>query len=146
MKPFEYNARLVRVVDGDTLDLEIDVGFRLKTTQRVRLMGYNAPELRGPERPLGNLAAHHLKDLLEPYDDVSGTVTKQIRIRTYKGDSFGRWLCDVEVAIHDGQRGCVIDVVKELISGGWGVAWDGSGTRPKFDPKGRYPLWTGGNA
>ncbi len=42
---FEYRARLVRVVDGDTLDLTLDLGFGIIRTDRFRLFGLNAPEL-----------------------------------------------------------------------------------------------------
>ena len=41
---YEYAARLVKVVDGDTLDLMIDVGFDVHIKQRVRLLGINCAE------------------------------------------------------------------------------------------------------
>jgi micrococcal nuclease len=41
---YEYRAQLKRVVDGDTVDLIIDLGFRMTTGQRVRLKGINTPE------------------------------------------------------------------------------------------------------
>ena len=41
---FEYKARVVRVVDADTLDVIIDLGFNVLTNQRVRLLGINAAE------------------------------------------------------------------------------------------------------
>ena len=44
---FSYKATVLRVVDGDTVDAEIDLGFRMKTTQRLRLKGIDTPELRG---------------------------------------------------------------------------------------------------
>lgn len=42
---YEYNAKLKRVVDGDTLDLIIDLGFRMTTQQRIRLKGIDTPEI-----------------------------------------------------------------------------------------------------
>lgn len=41
---YEYSARLLRVVDGDTLDVDVDLGFNIHTKQRVRLLGINCPE------------------------------------------------------------------------------------------------------
>ena len=42
-----YRARVVNVVDGDTLDLETDLGFRITFLQRYRLYGVDTPELSG---------------------------------------------------------------------------------------------------
>src|SRR4051812_39086716 len=45
---YRYSAKLIRVIDGDTVVLEIDLGFRHHIhDQRVRLLGVNAPELHG---------------------------------------------------------------------------------------------------
>jgi len=43
---YEYNAFCYRVVDGDTIDCAIDLGFDIHINQRVRLLGINAPESR----------------------------------------------------------------------------------------------------
>ena len=42
----QYKAKVRRVVDGDTLDLDIDLGFRITLRERVRLMGIDTPETR----------------------------------------------------------------------------------------------------
>ncbi len=42
---YEYKATLVNVVDGDTLDVIIDLGFKMTTAQRIRLKGINTPEI-----------------------------------------------------------------------------------------------------
>ena len=41
---YEYKGKLERIVDGDTLDVVIDVGFQMTTQQRIRLAYINAPE------------------------------------------------------------------------------------------------------
>lgn len=41
---YTYRAKVDRVVDGDTLDLVIDLGFKITTLQRIRLRGINTPE------------------------------------------------------------------------------------------------------
>ena len=42
----QYKAKVRRVVDGDTLDLDIDLGFHITLRERVRLMGIDTPETR----------------------------------------------------------------------------------------------------
>lgn len=44
IKMYEYRAILQRVVDGDTIDMIIDLGFKMTTEQRIRLKGIDAPE------------------------------------------------------------------------------------------------------
>lgn len=43
---YEYKAKLDRVVDGDTIDCIIDLGFNIKLKERVRLKGIDTPEIR----------------------------------------------------------------------------------------------------
>ena len=65
---YNYNAKCIKVVDGDTIDAEIDLGFDIKVTKRIRLAGINAPESRTRnlvEKKLGLAAKEKLKDLLE---------------------------------------------------------------------------------
>jgi micrococcal nuclease len=47
---YVYAARCVQVIDGDTLDLDIDLGFHVTIRQRVRLRGIDTPELRGEDK------------------------------------------------------------------------------------------------
>lgn len=63
---YEYKAQIVRVVDGDTVDADIDLGFRVWVrNERLRLHGIDAPETRGPEKPDGLKSKAALKHLLE---------------------------------------------------------------------------------
>ena len=41
---YSYKAKVVKIVDGDTLDVVIDLGFKITTNQRIRLKGINTPE------------------------------------------------------------------------------------------------------
>ena len=45
-----YDARVLRVVDGDTVDMDVDLGFHTRVKKRVRLYGINAPETRMDHR------------------------------------------------------------------------------------------------
>ena len=65
---YNYNATCVRVIDGDTIDAEIDLGFDIKVTKRIRLGGINAPESRTRnkvEKKLGLAAKERLKEMME---------------------------------------------------------------------------------
>lgn len=46
---WEYRARVVRVVDGDTLAMELDLGFNVRAREYIRLVGVWAPEIRTPD-------------------------------------------------------------------------------------------------
>ena len=49
--PYEYNATVVNVVDGDTIVIDIDLGFDVKlTNQKVRLLGVDTPESRTSDK------------------------------------------------------------------------------------------------
>ena len=69
---YEYFAELRRVVDGDTVDVTIDCGFKMHIKERVRLKGINTPECRTrdlEEKAKGLAAKAYVKDLLENSDD-----------------------------------------------------------------------------
>ena len=85
---YNYRCRITRVIDGDTVDCVIDVGFGLQSTHRLRLMGINAPEVKGESKGAGHAATEHLKTLLEQSTDSDGYHL----IHTEKDDAFGRYL------------------------------------------------------
>ena len=65
---YTYEAKLVRVVDGDTIDVTIDLGFDVSVKKRVRFEGINAPESRTrdlKEKALGLAAKDRVKAILE---------------------------------------------------------------------------------
>ena len=69
VEPFVYNAILDRVVDGDTVDVTLDLGFDVKLhKQRCRLAGIDTPESRTrdlAEKKLGLAAKKRLEELLK---------------------------------------------------------------------------------
>jgi len=120
-----YKARCRRIIDGDTLILNVDVGFYITMQNlKFRLMNYNAPEARGIEKPLGKVAKRKLQELIP--------VSCEVLIRVFKSDVFGRYLCDI--ILPDGKT-----LSEFLVQLGYGVAWDSKGKRPAFDPKASYP-------
>lgn len=85
---YSYKATVHRVIDGDTVDLWIDLGLGVFSLQRCRLYGINAPEMRGRERPLGQSA----KDWLE-----AQILPQSIVVRTFKDKAgkYGRYLVQI---------------------------------------------------
>ena len=67
----EFKAKLVRVVDGDTIDADIELGFSIFMRDRIRLMGIDTPESRTrnlEEKSWGLAAKHRLIELLAETD------------------------------------------------------------------------------
>jgi micrococcal nuclease len=83
---FQYQATVVRIVDGDTAYLDIDLGFFICMTIDVRLYGVNTPETRGPSRAAGLKS----KTYVEQAIPVGSTV-----VQTYKAEKYGRYLADI---------------------------------------------------
>lgn len=83
-----YQARIIRVVDGDTCDVVIDAGFRATRTERLRLLGVNTPEVRGATKLAGDAATAFVKQW---WSDAAGG-DWPLLVQTEKSDVFGRYL------------------------------------------------------
>ena len=84
---YKYKAILNRIIDGDTIDVQIDLGFGIQIKQRVRLHGINTPETRTldlDEKKRGFAAKDRLKELL-PREFIIETILN-------KRDKYGRVL------------------------------------------------------
>ena len=83
---YEYRAYVRKVYDGDTVTVDIDLGFDVVLKdQKIRLTKINAPEVRGEQRPEGLKSRDALRDKIG---------NKWIRIKTQKDKKgkYGRWL------------------------------------------------------
>lgn len=103
---YNYDADLVRVVDGDTTYLTIDLGFHIKTTVSFRLLGINAPEMKGSTHDAGLAAKEHLASLL------SKGKLNVVTSKPLSTDKYGRWLVKIFVTETNGN---VIDVSNQMI-------------------------------
>lgn len=85
---YEYRAKVIKVYDGDTITVELDLGFKIKKEEKIRLVGINAPEIRGNERELGLISRDRLRELI---------LGKDIIINTFKDKKgkYGRYLGDI---------------------------------------------------
>jgi len=80
-------VKVKRVVDGDTVDFELDLGFRLSIQIRTRLARLDAPEIRGHDREKGLITKKFVEDFLKD--------TKDIKVVTHKRGKYGRYLADI---------------------------------------------------
>jgi micrococcal nuclease len=94
--PYEYNATVIDIVDGDTITVDIDLGFNVKlANQKVRLLGVDTPESRTSdkiEKIFGMASKEYCKKFIDECKD------KTVVIRTYLSDSeekFGRLLGEI---------------------------------------------------
>ena len=85
----KYKAKVRRVVDGDTLDLDIDLGFRITLRERVRLMGIDTPETRTRD-PVEKANGLKSKEFVKGFV-ADGSVV----IRVHGFGKFGRPLVDL---------------------------------------------------
>lgn len=82
---YEYQATILRVIDGDTVDAKVDLGFDIRFTMKLRLFGINAPEMRTPAGPL---AKQHLIELI-------GTNPVMIQTLKDRKEKYGRYLATI---------------------------------------------------
>ena len=89
---YEYRAYVRKVYDGDTVTVDIDLGFDVVLkAQKIRLVRINAPEVRGKQRLEG----------LKSRDALRGKIAnKWVKIKTQKDKKgkYGRWLGEVWLA------------------------------------------------
>lgn len=67
---YTYRAKVTRVIDGDTVDVRLDVGFKTHLFKRIRFLGIDTWELRGEEYDSGVLAKARLEELIEQADEI----------------------------------------------------------------------------
>ena len=111
---YEYSCGITRIVDGDTVDAEIDLGFDIIYKSRVRLYGIDTPESRTrdlDEKARGKLAAKFLSDA------ILHANTLVIQTKLDKKGKFGRVL---GVIVADG-----VDLNQALIDNHLAVAYTG---------------------
>ena len=84
-----YRAKVKRVVDGDTVDFDVDLGFHISINIRTRLLDVDTPERGHVDWAK---ATSILTNLLNKLKDEEG----YIMIKTQKTGKYGRWLVDIE--------------------------------------------------
>lgn len=97
---YQYKAIIQKVVDGDTMEIDIDLGLSVWIhNERIRLYGINTPEVYGvkkgsPEWELGNKASEFVKKLVHEKEEAIVETFKD------KKEKYGRYLANVYIRIN----------------------------------------------
>lgn len=88
MELYIYKGLVLGVYDGDTITVEVDLGFNVKITEKFRLLYINAPEMRGEEKTEGTISRDRLREKI---------LGKEIIIKTAKDkkEKYGRYLAEI---------------------------------------------------
>ena len=127
MDKYIYRAKLVRVVDGDTVDALIDVGFDIWFKKIIRFKGLDTWESRTrnlEEKALGLKAKARTKELLESVSSKSG----YFRLKSYGLGKYGRVLGELFIMDKEGKQW---NINKTLINEGHAYVYEG-GTKKRF--------------
>lgn len=109
------------MIDGDTVDVRIDLGFKIHHMIRVRVYGINTPETRTrnlEEKARGMRAKGRMWDLLDTAEDQD----KDIILKSHGVGKFGRCLGELFIESDDGSR---LDIQQTLIAEGHAKAYFG---------------------
>jgi micrococcal nuclease len=119
---YEYRIKkVVKVVDGDTVDLEIDLGFSLTKKERCRIAGIDTPECRTrnkEEKQYGQAAKLYMTGLLKN--------AKELKVRTEKDGKYGRMLGWIYADDNE------LSLNEQMVVDGYAFKYDG-GTKRDFD-------------
>ena len=105
---YEYQAEILRIIDGDTLKARVDLGFYVHAEVTLRLARVNTPEM--DELP-GQLARAFVCQELEP--------VTMLRVTTSKTGKYGRWIAEVAYQI-SGQPGVWHNLSDRIVAAGHG--------------------------
>lgn len=108
------SAKVRRVIDGDTIEVMFDVGFREFRVDRIRFLGINAPETKGESRESGLVTKEYVKSILP--------VDTEIVIQTQKSDAFDRWL---GIIWYKNAEGIQVNLNEELLAKGLAIPFKG---------------------
>ena len=124
--PYIYRIKeIYKVIDGDTIDASIDLGFGIYLTKRIRLAGIDTPESRTTdlkEKTLGLQSKEWIKRILE--------FAKDILIKTELPDStekYGRIIGHLYINGED------TSLNNQMITSGYALAYDGGAKNKNFD-------------
>lgn len=104
---YEYKGTVKHVVDGDTVDISVSLGFSISVDHRFRVKDVDTPEIYRPktalELDLGRKASAFAKHVL---------LGREVRVRTYKLGIYGRYVADIYV-VYGGVERLYADLLRE---------------------------------
>lgn len=119
---FQYEARVLRIVDGDTLWLDLDLGFKIRHEVDVRLAGVNTPEtVNYTAQGIDDPAARFVAERVPPGSVCIVDITRR--------EKYGRWLARVLFVPGEVDRVKILQAPRvlndELIAAGLAKAYNG---------------------
>ena len=130
---YEYRAKILRVVDGDTVDVDIDLGYGVwMHKERIRMMGIDTPESRTRdkvEKKFGLASKEYVKAYL-PIGSMQILKTEIDKSGEDKKGKFGRILGDF--LVYDSKEDAQRKLTEIMIDQGYGVAYFG-GSKEEID-------------
>ena len=126
---YNYNAKCIRVVDGDTIDVTIDLGFDLYKKERVRIAGVDTPEKRTrdlEEKALGIDATNWMEEKLEGAIDGESELTIRTELKGGMG-KYGRLLGWLYVGDDN------VSLNEQMITEGYAWSYDGGTKKKDFE-------------
>ena len=115
VEPYQFWAQVIHIVDGDTLDLEVALGFELKVKNRFRLLGVDAPEMHGVKHNSSEYKQGVAsKKALSTFTPRGAWV--EVKTFAHKREKYGRWLC---ILYKDGK-----DINRALIDQGYAQSFE----------------------
>jgi micrococcal nuclease len=106
---YEYKARIVDVYDGDTFTFEVDLGFSIAVTEKIRLAGINTPEVRGSSKVEVKMVSDYVRSII---------LGKEVIIQVFKKGKFGRYIAYV---FFDNLTGIPCNLTEHLLQRNYGV-------------------------
>jgi micrococcal nuclease len=103
---YTYKAKLVRVINGDTLDIEIDLGFDIIIKQRLKLFGINTPDSRSSDVTIKQKG-------LDVKQRLISLLTKEFKVETMlnKRGKYGRILGKVYIVDEKDNEVCINELL-----------------------------------
>lgn len=97
---YTYKGKVTRVVDGDTYDINCDLGFSLQLNHRFRLRNFDTPEITRPSCEAEKLHGRQAKEFVRML--VEG---KDVYVQSFKLGIYGRYVADIFLINPDGSLG-----------------------------------------
>jgi endonuclease YncB( thermonuclease family) len=107
-------AIITRVVDGDTLDAELDLGWHIAYHAKIRLAGVNCPEMSTPEGPVARAFTVNALNQLMPLGD-DGPLAAHVTVVSHSLDKYGRVLATVLLGPNDSLNARLLDAGQAVV-------------------------------
>lgn len=91
---YEYNGKILKVVDGDTLDISVDLGFSVNTLIRIRLSDINTEELTSQDLVKRAKAVEAKNRVTQLCEEKNGNEVKLLTFKDKK-EKYGRYLAKI---------------------------------------------------